>query len=95
MFPLIFRLSGSLSILAQTMDDRVLLSFADTGIGISKNGLDKLFEPFFTTKTRGIGLGLVVTKILVEANQGTIKVESVKDVGSTFILILPTEKDFS
>ncbi len=86
---------GSLSIIGQTKDDRVLLSIVDTGIGISKDDLDKVFEPFFTTKSRGVGLGMVVTKILVEANQGTIKVESVKGVGSTFTLILPTEKDFS
>jgi signal transduction histidine kinase len=84
---------GSLSIVGQTMDERALLSIKDTGIGISNEGLDKLFEPFITTKSAGVGLGLVVTKILVEANQGTINVESKKGEGTTLTLILPTEKE--
>jgi signal transduction histidine kinase len=84
---------GSLSIVAQTMYDRALLSIKDTGIGISKENLDELFEPFFTTKSGGVGLGLVVTKILIEANRGTINVESKKGGGTTFTLVLPTEKE--
>ena len=86
---------GKLVIKADVIGDEVQLAIKDDGIGISPDHMKKLFEPLFTTKAKGIGLGLAVTKNLVETNQGTIVVESVKGMGSTFTLILPTEKDFS
>jgi signal transduction histidine kinase len=54
----------------------VAVSFADTGVGITKENLGRLFEPLFTTRAKGIGLGLAVTKTLVEGHGGTIEVES-------------------
>ena len=51
-----------------------------------------LFEPLFTTKARGIGLGLAVSRNLVEANGGSIEVESTEGEGSTFTVILPTKE---
>jgi signal transduction histidine kinase len=86
---------GKLVIEADVKGDEVRLAIKDDGIGISPDHMKKLFEPLFTTKAKGIGLGLVIIKNLVETNQGTIKVESVEGVGSTFILTLPTEKDIS
>jgi len=65
------------------------ISFADTGIGIPRENLRKLFEPLFTTKAKGIGLGLAITKTLVEAHDGTIKVQSEVGKGSTFTVRLP------
>jgi len=61
----------------------------DTGEGIPSENMERLFQPLFTTKTRGIGLGLVVCKNLVEANGGRIEVKSVYGKGTTFILTLP------
>ena len=65
------------------------VSFTDTGIGISQEKSEKIFEPLFTTKAKGIGLGLALSKMLVEANGGTIGVESEEGQGSTFIVRLP------
>ena len=65
------------------------ISFADTGAGIPKGDLKKLFEPLFTTKAKGIGLGLAVTKTIVEGHKGTIEVQSEVGKGSTFTVKLP------
>ncbi|MGD0330936.1 MAG: ATP-binding protein [Nitrososphaeria archaeon] len=51
--------------------------------------MSKLFTPLFTTKAKGQGLGLVVCKRLVEANRGSISVESKVGVGSTFKVRIP------
>ena len=57
--------------------------------GFAPTSRAKLFEPLFTTKARGIGLGLAVSKNLVEANGGSIEVESEVGKGSTFTVSLP------
>ncbi len=67
----------------------VAVSFTDTGVGISKENLGKLFEPLFTTKAQGIGLGLAVTRTLVEEHGGAIEVQSEEGQGSTFTVRLP------
>lgn len=69
----------------------LVISICDTGPGIPPENLKKLFEPLFTTKPRGIGLGLAVSKKLVEANSGRIEVESRVGQGTTFRLILPVQ----
>lgn len=69
--------------------DFVEISVGDTGEGISPEGMKKLFQPLFTTKPKGIGLGLVVCRNLVDANGGKIEVESVKGGGATFTMVLP------
>ena len=62
----------------------------DTGCGIPTENLDKIFEPFFTTKgQKGTGLGLAVIWGILEKHDGTIKVESQVDVGTTFTVRLP------
>jgi len=63
----------------------------DTGVGISRDLLDKVFDPFFTTKDvgRGTGLGLYVTHQIVEQHGGTIRVESTEGEGTAVILTLP------
>jgi signal transduction histidine kinase len=70
----------------------VALSVKDTGCGIAEENMEKLFEPLFTTKAKGIGLGLAVSKNLVEANGGSIEVESVEGEGSIFTITLPIEE---
>jgi PAS domain S-box-containing protein len=65
------------------------VSIVDTGSGMPPEAREKIFEPLFTTKAKGIGLGLAVSKTLVEGNRGTIDVESEVGKGSTFTVRLP------
>lgn len=81
---------GELTIQSRTHEKKVLLIIRDSGLGISQEHMQRLFEPLFTTKARGMGLGLTVSKTLVEANGGSIAVESEEGKGSTFTLTLPT-----
>jgi signal transduction histidine kinase len=69
--------------------ERVAISFSDTGVGISEENLGKIWEPLYTTKAKGIGLGLAITKTIVEAHGGTIEVESTVGEGTTFTVKLP------
>ena len=61
----------------------------DTGIGIPKSSLGKIFEPFHTTKDRGMGLGLTISRRVIEQHSGNINVESELGEGTTFIVRLP------
>lgn len=71
--------------------DLLAITVTDSGAGITSEHRKKLFQPLFTTKAKGIGLGLVVCKNLVEANGGQIDVESELGQGTTFTVTLPAE----
>ena len=62
---------------------------SDTGGGITQGNMAHLFEPFFTTKQNGTGLGLAVTRRIIEEHNGTIQVESHAGQGTTFTVMLP------
>lgn len=64
---------------------------SDTGVGIPADALAKIFQPLYTTKAKGIGLGLALCKMIVEAHGGTIAVESSVGKGTTFVIALPLE----
>ena len=74
--------------------DYAWISVTDRGEGIAPEDLGKIFDPFFTTKGKGdgTGLGLSLTKKLIEANGGSVEVESEKGRGSTFRVLLPLTK---
>ena len=80
---------GKLIISARRKKSLLAITVADTGTGIPPENMPRLFEPLFTTRVKGIGLGLAVSKKLVEANGGRIEVESVPGKGSKFTLSLP------
>ena len=67
------------------------IAINDEGEGINAEIMDRIFEPFFTTKPKGegTGLGLSLSKKLIEANNGRIEVTTEQDKGSTFTLFLP------
>jgi two-component system NtrC family sensor kinase len=71
--------------------DTISISFADTGVGISSDHLNKLFEPFYTTKKKGkgVGLGLSVVYGIIKAHKGSITVDTLPGKGATFTIQLP------
>ncbi len=84
---------GKLTITVRQEKENVVMTIADTGVGIAKENLDKLFTPLFTTKAKGQGFGLAVCKRLVEAHGGKIKAESEINKGTKFIITLPLTKE--
>jgi two-component system NtrC family sensor kinase len=69
--------------------DGIEIVFADTGTGIAAEDLDQVFEPFFSTKAEGLGLGLYVTRRIIEEHGGEIRAESQPGKGTTFTIWFP------
>jgi signal transduction histidine kinase len=65
------------------------ITISDTGVGIAPANLPHLFDPFFTTKPSGTGLGLAVTRGIIEEHHGNLTVESAVGKGAAFVLTLP------
>jgi signal transduction histidine kinase len=70
-------------------NQHILLTVSDDGCGIPQDRRDRLFRPYFTTKKHGTGLGLFVTRRIVEAHGGHVEVESEPGRGTTFRVLLP------
>jgi len=87
--------NGTIIVSNEMINNRVFISIRDTGIGIPTTVMDKIFEPFYTVNkdrsrlSGGSGLGLALTKDLIEKQNGTITVESNEGVGSNFIISFP------
>jgi signal transduction histidine kinase len=85
---------GTLKVLARRgSNGYVRVEVSDTGVGMTPGQLDKIFEPLFTTKARGIGLGLAVSRSLIQANGGAITATSEEGKGSTLSIDLPAAMD--
>lgn len=89
--------NGTITINVKLVEQYVQIGVSDTGIGIKSEDIDKLFKPFFqldssySRRYEGTGLGLVLTKHLVELHGGKIWVESDYGKGSTFTFTLPVK----
>lgn len=87
--------SGSVRITAQYAENTLTIEVADTGIGMSKEGLRRIFSPFSQADTQttrlygGTGLGLTLCRQLIERMQGEIKVDSKEQQGTRFTVTLP------
>lgn len=84
---------GELTLKSELSPDKefVQVSISDTGPGIPPEHLKKIFEPFFTTKgaSHGVGLGLSISKRIIDDHKGTIEVFSEVGKGATFVIKLP------
>ena len=81
----------SIVIKSFSSENKLCVFIEDTGCGIPKENIDKIFETGFTTKEfgKGTGLGLLITKQMINSYKGTISVESEVDRGSSFVICFP------
>ena len=70
-------------------DDRVRLSMQDAGSGVDPTGVEKLFEPFYSTKRGGMGIGLSVSRSIIERHHGRLWAEPNQGPGATFTFSIP------
>jgi len=81
---------GTMHITFRRVDGSMVIAFSDTGAGIEAEVVNHVFEPFFTTKRDGIGLGLFLSKAIVEAHGGTIDIGPNADgPGTTLTFTFP------
>jgi signal transduction histidine kinase len=80
---------GTLTVAAAVVPPWVEVTIRDTGSGMAAETLSHLFQPFFTTKAQGTGLGLVITRQIIDQHRGAITCDSAPGQGTTFTIRLP------
>jgi two-component system sensor histidine kinase HydH len=80
---------GVLQVELQSDKSRATIRISDSGIGIPPENIPHIFEPFWTSKARGTGLGLALCRKVGREHGGSLTVESVVGVGTTFTMTLP------
>src|SRR6185436_20914692 len=83
---------GRILVRTLTLENHAVIEVADSGCGIPAERLESIFDDFVTTKRRGLGLGLAISKKVVEQLGGTIAVASEVGRGSTFTVRFPQTK---
>jgi len=86
---------GLIRISLKSKNNMAIISVKDNGIGISDEMKEKVFLPNFTTKSSGTGLGLAMSRQIIESANGSITFESIKDAGTEFFVTLPLIKNES
>jgi two-component system sensor kinase FixL len=71
--------------------EAVLVTVEDSGAGVDQKNIEQLFEPFYTTKPQGLGMGLSISRSIIEAHGGRLWVEPGGATGATFRFTLPVE----
>jgi signal transduction histidine kinase len=74
---------------ATSQPQGVRIRFIDTGVGIAPDALPRIFEPFHSTRHEGLGLGLYISKKVIDEHEGQIEVKSQVGEGTTFTVWLP------
>ncbi len=83
---------GTIDLRIWEEDENINITIADTGVGISKERLEKIGEPFFTLKEKGVGLGLTTSTKIIQEHKGTLEIDSEVGKGTTIYLSLPKYK---
>lgn len=79
-----------LTLQTSLVEDRLInITISDTGTGIAEENIEQVFSPFFTTKKEGMGMGLSISKSIIEAHQGKMSVRSILGEGTQFCIALP------
>jgi PAS domain S-box-containing protein len=88
--------AGELTIRSQLGDDgQLLISVRDTGVGLPGGNADQMFDAFFTTKPQGTGMGLAITRSIIESHGGRLWAAPNSGPGATFYFTLPREEQRS
>ena len=85
---------GEVTIKAYKMDSSIGIDITDSGEGIPLDRTDKLFDLFYSTKESGTGLGLPITKRIIDMHNGEIRIQSQEGKGSTFSIVLPIHDNY-
>ena len=87
--------NGKVIVRLKQRNSEIIVSIKDTGIGMNKESVAHIFDKYYqgdtSHSTPGLGLGLSIVKRIVELCDGTINVESIENVGSTFVILLPNK----
>jgi signal transduction histidine kinase len=82
---------GDLTVKSEWKDDgHLLISISDTGVGLPAEGADRIFDAFYTTKPQGTGMGLAITRSIVESHGGRLWATANDGCGATFSFTLST-----
>jgi C4-dicarboxylate-specific signal transduction histidine kinase len=79
-----------LTVRSERLDEWVLISVQDSGTGIAPEQVERMFEPFYTTKPDGIGLGLSISRSIIESHGGRLSASAAQPYGSVFQVLFPT-----
>jgi signal transduction histidine kinase len=82
---------GELTVRSQLQDGQLLFSVSDTGTGLPAGIVDQIFSAFFTTKPQGSGMGLAISRTIVESHGGRLWATANDGRGTTFHFTVPTE----
>ncbi len=80
---------GTLNISSSISNNKVIIRIEDSGIGMSQEQINRFGEPYFSTKTKGTGLGTMVAVKIIETMQGSLRIRSVVNKGTTLTITFP------
>jgi len=80
---------GELTVKSELQDDQLQFSVSDTGVGLPMEKMDQIFSAFFTTKPQGSGMGLAISRSIVESHGGQLWASANSGGGATFHFTLP------
>jgi len=84
---------GELKISTRREGRDVMVSVSDTGVGVSADKIEEIFNPFFTTKAGGTGMGLAISRTIIDSHGGRLWATVNPARGATFYFTLPTESE--